>query len=298
MKPTLLSFIFIIFCLQNVSSQSRPDWENQHIIGINKEPARAHFNPSSTNETRVMSLNGTWRFYWAADIDVSPVNFYKTNYDDSHWARIPVPSNWQMLGFGTPIYTNIVYPFDKNPPFVEGPNRRPVGTYRKEFKLPVEWDNQNITLRFEGVQSAFYLWVNGKKVGYSQGSRTPAEFNLTPFVKAGTNLLAVQVFRWSDGSYLEDQDGWRLSGIFRNVDLIATPHVHIRDFFITTNLDKNYKNAILKIAAKIKNETNNNLSNQNIQFKLIDENKNQIKLKNNSTKFAIEKGEEKEIELR
>ncbi len=276
-------------------AQIKNDWENQYVIGIDKEPARSHFYPKSATEKRVVSLNGIWRFKWSADVETRPVDFYKSGYNDSHWDTIQVPSNWQMLGYGTPIYTNIVYPFDKNPPFIGGINNNPVGTYRKGFTIPSVWKNRKVTIRFDGVESAFYLWVNGKKVGYSQGSRTPAEFDLTPYITTGKNKLAVQVFRWSDGSYLEDQDGWRLSGIFRDVDLIATPQVYIRDFSIVTNLDKRYKNAELQVNVKIKNSSGFSASKQNIQVKLFDKKNQPIKLNGAAKNIDIEGGSEEEI---
>ena len=153
-----------------------------------------------------------------------PVNFYKPNYDVSGWKEIPVPSNWEMYGYGTPIYTNITYPHRNNPPFIQGkkgytimdePN--PVGSYRRDFNIPDDWKGSEIFIHFDGVYSAMYLWVNGKKVGYSQGANNDAEFNITKYVKPGKNVLAVEVYRWSDGSYLEDQDMFRLSGIHRDV---------------------------------------------------------------------------------
>ena len=158
-----------------------------------------------------------------------------------------------MHGYGTPIYTNIEYPFDKNPPLIDGPNGNPVGSYRRTFKLPADWQGRQVFIRFEGVDSAFYLWVNGQRVGYSQDSRCPAEFNLTGYVKPGTNTLAVQVFRWCDGSYLEDQDGWRMSGIFRDVYLYSTPDLHLRDLFLTTDFDAQYRDAILHAELTVKN---------------------------------------------
>ena len=163
---------------------------------------------------------------------------------------IPVPSNWEIEGHGIPIYTNQKYPFPKKPP--NAPRKwNPVGSYRRTFELPKTWAGRQTFVVFDGVQSAFYLWVNGKKVGYSQGSRTPAEFDLTKYLKPGKNLIAVEVYRWSDGSYLEDQDFWRLSGIYRKVYLCSRASSHIRDFFINPNLDAKYKNALLQLTAEV-----------------------------------------------
>ncbi len=243
-------------------TQNSNDWENPEILGINKEAPHATLIPYKNFETAIAGdrekseyfylLNGKWKFSWVEKPTDRPVEFYKTNFDDSGWKEIPVPSNWQMQGYGTPIYLNIPYPFEKNPPFIQK-HYDPVGSYRKEFTIPGGWNDKEIFIHFDGVESAFYIWVNEEKVGYSQGSRTPAEFNITSYLNKGKNLLAVEVYRWSDGSYLECQDFWRLSGIFRNIYLMAMPGLHIRDFEVTCNLDENYINAELLINAKLKN---------------------------------------------
>lgn len=194
------------------------------------------------NSPRYQLLNGNWKFNWVKQPSERPVNFYKPNYDVSGWKEIPVPSNWEMYGYGTPIYTNITYPHRNNPPFIQGkkgytimdePN--PVGSYRRDFNIPDDWKGSEIFTIFDGVYSAMYLWVNGKKVGYSQGANNDAEFNITKYVKPGKNVLAVEVYRWSDGSYLEDQDMFRLSGIHRDVYLFATPKLRLRDYYLTTS---------------------------------------------------------------
>ncbi len=234
-----------------------PDWENCQIFGINKEPAHCTMQVFGNAQNALAnqyykSLNGNWKFNWVPRPAERPVDFYKPNYDCSKWKTIPVPSNWQMLGYGIPIYTNVTYPFPKNPPYIAH-NNNTVGSYRHKFTIPDNWNGREIFLHFDGVESAFYLWINGKKVGYSQGSRTPAEFDITKYLKPGQNLLAAEVYRWSDGSYLEDQDFWRLSGIFRDVYLFATPKLHIRDFFVHTDLDKQYRNATLRVELKVHN---------------------------------------------
>ena len=179
-----------------------------------------------TRSSRYVLLNGNWKFNWVKQPEDRPKDFYKTNYDVSAWAEIPVPSNWEMHGYGTPIYTNITYPFRNNPPFIQGqrgytvekePNA--VGSYRHEFTLPADWVDKEVFIHFDGVYSAMYLWINGKKVGYSQGANNDARFNITRYVHPGKNQVAVEVYRWSDGSYLEDQDMFRLSGIHRDVIL-------------------------------------------------------------------------------
>ncbi|TFG49089.1 MAG: beta-galactosidase, partial [Candidatus Brocadiia bacterium] len=211
---------------------------------------------------RFMSLNGTWKFKWVGKPEERPVEFFKADYDVTAWDEITVPSNWQLQGYGTPIYTNVPNPFQSDPPrvtstppenFTNYKNRNPVGSYRRDFVLPNEWSDREVFIHFDGVDSAFYIWVNGQKVGYSQESRTPAEFNITKYLKKGKNILAAEVYRWCDGSYMEDQDFWRLSGIYRDVYLFATPSIHIRDFFVKTDLDENCKDAILTIDAELIN---------------------------------------------
>ena len=240
-------------------SSSDKDWENETIFAINKEPGHTTYVPFPSveslksspdyrkawlrpNSPRYQLLNGNWKFNWVKQPSERPVNFYKPNYDVSGWKEIPVPSNWEMYGYGTPIYTNITYPHRNNPPFIQGkkgytimdePN--PVSSYRRDFNIPDDWKGSEIFIHFDGVYSAMYLWVNGKKVGYSQGANNDAEFNITKYVKPGKNVLAVEVYRWSDGSYLEDQDMFRLSGIHRDVYLFATPKLRLRDYYLTAS---------------------------------------------------------------
>ena len=256
----------------NGQDAAQHDWENEQIIGINKEPARAHSIPYasiqqasediSLHSPYLLNLNGTWSFNWVKHPDLRPLDFYKTAYDVSYWDDIEVPSNWQMKGYGKPIYTNARFPFAKNPPYVMGetpenftnnelPN--PVGSYRREFVIPEDWDGKEIFIHFAGVKSAFYIWVNGEKVGYSQGSMTPAEFDITKFVSQGKNMVAVEVYRWSDGSYLEDQDFWRLSGIYRDVYLYATPKIHLWDFALKAEFNEDFSTADLNIDLDFRN---------------------------------------------
>jgi beta-galactosidase len=220
-----------------------PDWENPHVFGINKEPARATFTPFSDESSAlrsghdsswVESLNGTWKFHWVKEPDLRPVDFYKPDFDVSSWKEIPVPSNWEMEGYGTPIYTNITYPFKRDVPRVtDTPDdhswtsfdqRDPVGSYRRDFEVPASWNGRQTYLLFNGVNSAYYVWINGQKVGYSQDSRMVSEYNITKYLQPGKNTIAVEVYRWSDGSYMEDQDFWRMSGIFRDVTLVSRAH--------------------------------------------------------------------------
>lgn len=255
------------------------DWCNPEIVGRNKEPARATLIPFADVETArrayagliadrsvspyLRSLDGDWRFYFTPCPADMLEGFFAPGFDDSAWDMIPVPSNWQMIGevaqgrpkYDIPIYTNVTYPFpiDRLPAVPVDDN--PTGHYRRSFDVSAEWDGREIFLHFEGVDSACYVWVNGQMVGYSQESRLPAEFNITNLVKPGRNLLAVQVLRWSDGSYLEDQDFWRMSGIYRSVWLWSAPKVAIRDFFVRTDLDAAYRDATLRVQAQIANRT-------------------------------------------
>lgn len=284
----LFAFLAILFTAAAVSAET-PDWENPAVVGRNKQPGHCTLTPYATIEqakqgTReaspyFQSLNGDWKFHWVPSPDRRPNDFYKADYDDAAWGTIEVPSCWELKGYGTPIYTNVRYPFKKDPPNVMGdvpgdwtkarePN--PVGSYRRSFTLPDAWDGREIFLHFEGVKSAAYVWVNGQQVGYSQGSKTPAEFDITKYVHAGENTLAVEVYRWCDGSYLEDQDYWRLSGIYRDVFLFATPKVHIRDFFVTTDLDDAYRDATLRVQMQLHNYAARDAGAQTVDLRLLD----------------------------
>ena len=228
-----------------MQAQAQPkDWENPFVLGINKLPYHATLQlPSKQKECKeIISLDGRWKFRWSKDPDSRPVGFEREDYDVSLWDDITVPGNWQTQGYGTPIYTNMSYPFQRNRPSVtsEPPrdwtayeNRNPVGSYVTFLDVTKDMLSQNLILHFGGVHSAFYLWINGQRVGYSQNSMSPAEFDVTRYLREGRNRLAVEVYRWSDGSYLEDQDMWRLSGIFRSVQLWVRPLVHISDYHVT-----------------------------------------------------------------
>ena len=261
------------------TSTEAPDWENPQVIGRNKEPGHNTLVPYPNTRTALKcerqaskfykSLNGKWKFNWVNKPSDRPVDFFRPRYDVSKWDEIPVPSNWQMHGYGQPIYLNMRYPFPVNPPYIPH-DYNPVGSYRTEFRIPRGWKDRQVFLHFDGIKSASYIWVNGRKVGYSQDSMLPAEFNVTKYLKAGSNTLAVEVYRWSDGSYLEDQDMWRLSGIYRNVYLFSTPQVHIRDFAVRTDLDDSYTDASLMVRPRITNYTNQDLKGWNVEAQLYD----------------------------
>ena len=243
-----------------MQAQTMHDWENHHVLQINREPARAAFTPFFVQKGDCsMSLDGTWKFRWTPVPGERIIDFYQTDFNDKDWKDFPVPANWEVNGYGTPIYVSAGYPFKIDPPRVMGEpkadyttykERNPVGQYRRTFVLPVGWEADGQTfLRFEGVMSAFYVWINGERVGYSQGSMEPSEFNITDYLKTGENQIALEVYRYSDGSYLEDQDFWRFGGIHRSIHLIHTPDVRMRDYTIRTLLASagNYKDFILQI---------------------------------------------------
>lgn len=252
-----LAIYQLIVGISYIAAQ-QPEWENQHILQINREPARASFfsyknKPADSQFT----LNGTWRFNWTPTPEGRVIDFFKPNFDDSFWKIFPVPANWEVNGYGTPIYVSSGYSFKIDPPRVTSTpketyttykERNPVGQYRRTFVLPDNWkENGQTFLNFEGVISAFYVWINGQFVGYSQGSMNTSEFNVTKFLTSGENKIAIEVYRYSDGSYLEDQDMWRMSGIHRNITLSHTPDIRIADIMVRTILDKNYENATLEI---------------------------------------------------
>ena len=247
----IFAILASVLALQ-AQAQEIHDWENPAVLGINKLPYHATLQLPSKEKAckEIVSLDGQWMFHWSPTPESRIVEFYREDYDVSQWGKITVPGNWQTQGYGTPIYININYPFVKDRPRVtsEPPkdwtayeNRNPVGQYVTFVEVTKEMLNQkNLILHFGGVHSAMYLWINGQKVGYSQNSMSPAEFDVTKYLRKGKNKLAVEVYRWSDGSYLEDQDMWRLSGIFRSVQLWVRPLVHISDYQVTAVPNADY----------------------------------------------------------
>ncbi len=290
-NPPLSVLFFILF--SQVNAQTLNDWENPLVVSINKMPARAT-SMSFTDEAealagrrenshRYKSLNGNWKFSFAPIVEESVKGFEQPGFDVSGWDDIPVPANWELHGYGQAIYTNVTYPFvPVDPPNIPKDDS-PVGSYRTNFTVPADWSDNKVILHFGGVTSAFYLWINGKKVGYSQGSRLPAEFDITAYLKAGENTLAAKVFRWSDGSYLEDQDHWRLSGIHRDVYLEAVPKTFIYDFAVRTDLDADYKDATLSIRPKIHAEDKETAKTWTLEAQLFDNAGNAV-LENNSSR--------------
>ncbi|TDC08034.1 DUF4981 domain-containing protein [Streptomyces sp. 8K308] len=265
-----------------------PEWRNNiGIFEVNSEPPHATFMPYAdlqqalagdrTDSPYRLGLDGTWRFQHVDRPDDRDPDFHRTDVDDSSWDTIPVPSNWQLHGYDFPIYVNIAYPWwgasgqSEAPLPPEVPTRfNPVGQYRRTFQLPAGWQGRRVHIHFEGVKAGFYVWVNGTRVGYREGSYTPAEFDITDHVRAGTNLVAVEVFRFPDGDWMENQDMIRLSGIFRSVYLYSLPTVHLRDFTLGTRLRDNYTNADLAVTAQIRNSGAQRSGTYTVETQLYD----------------------------
>jgi beta-galactosidase len=289
----------IITCLLLVGTQfisaQQNEWENPQQIDRNKLRPHASFviydkeetaikgNPAESNLYK--SLNGQWKFSIVKNPILRPFNFFAVDLNDKLWSDIQVPSNWEMKGFDIPIYTNIIYPFPKNPPFIGG-DYNPVGSYRKTFKVPEDWNNKTVVLHFGSITGYARVYVNGKEVGMTKASKTPAEFDITSVLEKGENLLAVQVFRWHDGSYLEDQDFWRLSGIERDVFLEAKPNLSVSDYQVNADLDDSYTNGLLSV--KVDFSRNNNRNTKlvgNCMFRLFDTSGKEVY--SNNQKLAI-----------
>jgi beta-galactosidase len=262
MKTFCLSLGMLLTASLIAQPFSFTEWENEKVVSVNMEPAHVNFMAFPTYELAVKndfaqspwykSLNGTWKFHHTDVPGQRPKDFFRTDLNDKAWKPIPVPGNWELNGFGLPIYTNIIYPFPANPPFIDH-GFAPVGTYRMEFTIPGNWQERDIILHFGSVTGAMYVYVNGNPVGISKASKLPAEFNITKHLHQGENVLALQVFRWHDGSYLEDQDFWRLTGIERDVYLYARNKVSIKDFELIADLDKTYKNGLFTAKIQINN---------------------------------------------
>ncbi|MBT2757805.1 DUF4981 domain-containing protein [Mesobacillus foraminis] len=259
------------------SNKHSNDWENLDVLGGNVVSPRLHFIPYSNREQALTGykgaspfyklLNGNWKFHYAESVHDVPAGFYEENYKLDQWDTIPVPGNWQMNGYGKPLYSSSKYPFPIDPPNV--PSENPVGCYVKQFTVSEDWGDKQIYLTFEGVDSAFHLWMNGTFIGYSQGSHCHSEFDVTKVVRQGQNVLAVQVYQWSDGSYLEDQDKWRLSGIFRGVYLTGVPKAHIHDVYAVAQLDQHLQDGVLDLSIKLQNLTGT-CQHQSIKITLLD----------------------------
>ena len=296
---TYLLILFTFFSIVAVNAQN--DWENPEVFQINREKARASFftfdseenalKQDISNQHYIKNLNGNWKFKYVGKTSQRPLHFFKTNFDDSNWNTIPVPSNWELHGYGYPNYTNIPYPFKKDPPNIAD-EYSPVGSYITYFEVPENWNEREVLIQFGAVKSGYYLWINGKKVGYSQDSKLPSEFNITPYLVEGKNKLAIQVFQFTDGSYLEDQDFWRLSGIQRDVFLLARPKgLYIRDFFAKSTLKNNYKDGIFNLEVALTNNLKKTAKNYQLKYKLYDA-QNNIVLQETIDKIKVVKKNE------
>ena len=287
------SIIFLAFSILFISCEKQiekpiytaekwdnPEWENPEIFQINREEPTASFyryesvedaikNASWENSPLYQSLNGTWEFYYAENPMQRPTDFYKNDFDLTGWDTLEVPSNWEIKGHGIPFYTNVTYMFPPNPPYIPH-EENPVGSYKREFDIPETWNEKEVYLHFEGVSGAMYIWINGEKVGYNEGSKTPAEYAISKYIKQGKNSIAVQVLRWSDASYLEDQDFWRLSGIDRDVYLYANNKTTIKDFTVIADLENEYKDGLFKLQLEVNNASEN--SPTIAEVKLLDGN--------------------------
>ena len=324
-KITFVSLFFLIFfSISELKGQSviangasiPSEIENPELLGINKEPYHATLMPYANLQEALVarrhasslcrSLNGPWKFNWVARPEKRPVDFYKSDYDVSAWKEIPVPSNWEVHGYGTPFYRNLGYTIKKDFPHVMSEpekwytsyeERNPVGSYRREFEVPATWMGRRNFITFDGVDCAFFLWVNGEKVGFSVNSRNAAEFDLTKYLKSGKNMIAVEVYQYSSGTWLEDQDMFRLHGIFRNVTLWSAPQLHIRDFFVKTDLDKDYKDATLDVTAKIKNYNDKTAKAQILTATVYDKDGNEI-AKGSATGTSLKTNQEEALNVK
>ncbi len=273
----LLALLSLSTIVATAAAQEPPDWENPAVFERGQVAAHATLMPFDDVDAALagdrkaspwcLLLSGSWKFHWAPVPDEAPATFFQPVFDAAGWDDIEVPSSWQMQGFGHPMFRNIEHPFPSTPPTVPD-EYNPVGSYLRSFELPSSWSGRRVFLHFEGVKSASYVWINGREVGYNQGGMEPAEYDVTEYLQAGSNTIAVRVYRFSDGTYLEDQDMWRLAGIFRDVYLMATPQVHVRDFFVTTDLDVEYRDAELKIAAEVSNYGGENVAGYRIRATL------------------------------
>lgn len=277
-KPALMLLLFAL--IVNLSGQSVNNWENPAVFRINNEPAHATLMPFTDKEASLTfdrsesglykTLNGTWKFRYLRNPSMTPKDFPSDSLDESRWTNIEVPGNWQLQGsYDPPVFTNIKHPFEADPPNIPD-DYNPTGLYRTKFNVPENWNGKQVFLHFDGIQSAGTVYLNGNFVGYSEDAMTPAEYDITRYLRPGENLLAVQVLNLSDGSYIEDQDFWRLSGIYRDVYIFATPQQHIRDFQAITDLDEQYTNASLILKVALRNYASTAAKNLSLNVTLSD----------------------------
>ena len=315
MRRTTISvlLILLIFSLQNSLAQNKPFLddlyyyiENPQMIGLGQEDGHVPLLPYSSLDKAIsntpeqssgyLSLDGKWKFLYAVNPDGINKNFFKPDFNEKGMAEITVPGNWQMQGFGEKIFRNVSQPFKVDPPKIPR-DYNPVGSYRKTFTVPAGFKDKQLFLHFEGVASAYFLWVNGQQVGYNEGPNEPAEFDVTKYVKSGKNTVSVMVFQYSDGTYIEDQDMWRLAGIFRSVYLMATPKVHIRDYYVSSDLDAEYEDANLKVEAEVQNFSSAPIQNYQVKVTLLNQNNRPVLTDLASAKITLGAGEKTTIRL-
>ncbi|GKX32287.1 hypothetical protein SH1V18_47670 [Vallitalea longa] len=303
MKKVFLITFLLFTCVltsQSAMAVTFEEWKNdQTSFQLNREPAHATLIPydnvqqaknyNMKESPYYQSLNGTWKFNLVDRPADRPGNFYQDSYNITNWDDIEVPSSWQLKGYDYPIYTNITYPWKGHEPYLSQPNAptvyNPVGSYKREFTVPNGWENREIFLSFEGVESNCYVWINEQFVGYGEDSFTSKDFLITPYLRDGVNTISVQVFRWCDGSWMEDQDFFRLSGIFRDVFLFSTPKVHIEDFTVVTDFIHEYRNATLKIDAEIRHFMGTSPIGYKLEYMLYDAEGNEVMGHQNNIDF-------------
>jgi len=279
--------------------------ENTKVFELNQEDGHVPLLPyisvdealinNRTKSSSFLSLNGRWKFHYSDIPEGTPSDFFREDYNDKNWDTIHVPSNWEMQGFGDPLFRNVRTPFPPNPPYIPR-EYNPTGSYRKTFNLPSSWKGKEIFLRMEKTSSASFLWINGKEAGYNEGGQEPAEYNITKYLNPGKNTIAVLVTKYSDGYYLEDQDYWRLAGIFDDVWLYAAPKTHIFDWYATTDLDEQYRNAELNLSLDLKNYSSQPAEGVSLRAVLLDKLKNPVKTLT-SEKVTLAPGSKEKIRL-
>ncbi len=301
----LLSASLSVLCSLSVTATDRQPYEDHTVFAINKLAGHATLFPFQSTSAALATekeqssnfilLNGLWQFDWQKSPKNKPAGFQQVSFDDSAWSQIPVPGNWETEGFGYPIYLDERFPFTTTWPDAPS-DYNPIGSYRKPFVLPKAWQDQQVFLHISAAKSSLDVWLNGEKVGFSQGSKTPAEFDLTPFISNDNNLLALQIRRWSDASYLESQDMLRISGIERDVYLYATNKQQIFDFHAKPTLNKDFSKAELALDVTLKNHQKT-ASKQQLEFQLLDPIDDMKMVMSGETKLSLKSGAENNVTL-
>ncbi len=279
-RTNIFLCLLLIPLMELSCSPKLQELENPAFTGENREEPHSTYYPFDTKEQAlqndpekspyILSLNGTWRFHYSPKPTARPAGFYKDSYDISRWDNITVPGNWELQGFDRPIYLDEEYPFPPEPP--EIPDANPVGSYKRSFTIHRHWKGRQVFLHLGSLKSAGFVWINGIYAGFAKGSKIPAEFNISRFLRPGENSISIEVYRWSDGSYLEGQDMWRVSGLERDVYLFALPEVHIRDFFARADLDSNYLDGTLALTIELRNLGDHKYQNLKVRYDLFDKN--------------------------